>query len=186
MPLCILLDLMLKDGDGLDLCDEIKGSPSLQHLPIVILSGRQMTALECLKHQALYHVQKDTGAEDELAAALESILAQRERTQGVIDAGDLRLDPRNRIVSLSGQPIATLHQGPFAALMLLVQSAPRPVAEERLYTAFLERAPHNKADPELSARSTVRNYISRLRRNLGEVLAARITFVHGEGYVYHP
>ena len=34
-PRCLLLDLSLQDSQGLTLCDELKKSPSLQHLPIV-------------------------------------------------------------------------------------------------------------------------------------------------------
>jgi DNA-binding response OmpR family regulator len=184
LPMCLLLDLTLPDGDGLEVCDEIKLSPVFQRLPIVILSGRSVTSSECLKHKAIYRVAKDVNAENELSELLQSILDQSERSRGVVDAGDLRLDPRGFWISHGGEPIAVLQRGPFSALLTLVQSAPRPVSEKRLYEAFLERAPHNKSDPDLSIHITVRNYVSRLRGVLGDPIAARIAFVHDEGYVY--
>jgi len=39
-PRCLLLDMSLKDSAGLSLCDELKKSPTLQQLPIILLSGR--------------------------------------------------------------------------------------------------------------------------------------------------
>lgn len=183
LPLCLLLDLSLRDGDGLAICDEVKGSPAFQHLPIVILTGQRVTQAECLRHEALYRVLKDAGAQDELAAVVESILRQQERTLGVIDAGDLRLDPRDRTVRRDGAPIITLEPGPFEAFRLLVHSAPNTVDLLNLYGAFLRRNAYHKENQELAIRTTVRNYISRLRDGLGP-LGARIESVRREGYVY--
>jgi DNA-binding response OmpR family regulator len=184
LPQCVLLDLTLRDGDGLDLCDEIKSSPVLQHLPIVVLSGRVMTPQQCLKHEALYRVAKGTDTEEELSAVLKSVLAQNERARGVVDAGDLRLDPRGRKVIHKGKEAAVLQPGQFSALLALIQAAPKPVSENHLYEVFLERPPHKKTDPELSIHLTVRNYVSRLRGLLGPALAERIAYIQGQGYVY--
>jgi len=183
LPLCLLLDLTLRDGDGLALCDEVKNSPAFQHLPIVILTGRPVTQRECLMHEALYRVTKDDGAEEELAAVLDAILRQQERSQGVLDFGDIRVDPRTRTVVQEGREPILLEAGPFAAFRLLVHSAPNPVDPLRLYAAFLHRHGYHKEDPELAILTTVRNYVSRLRDGLGP-LGARIKAVRREGYVY--
>ena len=184
LPLCLLLDLTLGDADGLELCAEVKASPALQRMPVVVLSGRALSSEECLRHQAVYHVRKGPGAETELPAALKSVITQQERSHGVVDAGTLRLDPRGHFIFLDNKPTAILLPGPFSAFLALVQYSPKAVSEESLYGFFLERAPHDKPDEELSVHLTVRTYISRLRRSLGEELGSRITFVHGEGYVY--
>ncbi|CAM4376546.1 Response regulator receiver domain-containing protein [Pedobacter westerhofensis] len=34
-----LLDVMLPDGNGLDLCLELKKSPATQHIPVIIMSA---------------------------------------------------------------------------------------------------------------------------------------------------
>ena len=36
----ILLDLMLPDGSGLDLCRELKSNPALKDIPIIILTAK--------------------------------------------------------------------------------------------------------------------------------------------------
>ena len=36
----LVLDLMLPDGDGLDLCKELRASPRHRHLPLLMLSAR--------------------------------------------------------------------------------------------------------------------------------------------------
>jgi two-component system phosphate regulon response regulator PhoB len=38
-PELILLDVMLPDGNGLELCLELKKSPEIQHIPIIIMSA---------------------------------------------------------------------------------------------------------------------------------------------------
>jgi DNA-binding response OmpR family regulator len=186
LPLCLLLDLTLPDGDGFEICTEIKSSPALQHLPIVIFSGRSVSSTECLEHSALYHVAKGVGAEIELSAALKAVLDQVERSRGVVDVGDLRLDPKDGRVLLAGETLAQLNPGPFAALLRLVRASPHAVQDWDLRESFLERHSYKKRDPELAVRLTVRTYISSLRRELGAVVGARLVRLGEDGYAYLP
>ena len=39
LPDLFLLDIMLPDGNGLALCQEIKENPVMQHLPVVMMSA---------------------------------------------------------------------------------------------------------------------------------------------------
>lgn len=186
LPECLLLDVGLKDADGLAVCDELKGSAAFQHLPIVIFSGRKLSAQECLKHQAVYRVDKAEGAEEELTAALESVLRQNERAQGVLDHDGVRLDSRSYSLAVDGEPYTVLLQGQFEALRLLLCSAPEPVEEGELYAAFSSRPGYRSAEPELAVRSTLRNYVSRLRHVIGPELGARLEYAPRQGYVYRP
>lgn len=185
LPRCLLLDLTLKDGDGLTLCDYVKSSPRLQSLPIVILTGRAIPATDVLKRLALYRVEKGTKTEDELVAAIVSILTQQERDRGVIDAGDLRVDPIGNKVFLAGNEIASLHSGPFTALCALARSAPIPVEDHVLYQAFLTRHPYHTPDHDLAVAQVLRNNISQLRRVLGKTIGDRIERAE-TGYFYIP
>ncbi len=185
-PRCVLLDLTLPDADGLELCERVKRDPALQSVPVVIFTGRDIPAAECLRRQALYRVTKGPGARAELEAALDAVLVQQERSRGVVEAGDLRLDPEGGRVFLSRVCVGRLHPGPFAALRLLVRESPAAVGESRLYEAFLSRRPYHKSEPELAARAVVRNYVSRLRRDLGPRLGERLVRVKGRGYAYRP
>lgn len=38
-PNLIILDVMLTDGNGLDICDELKENRRTQHIPIIIMSA---------------------------------------------------------------------------------------------------------------------------------------------------
>jgi DNA-binding response OmpR family regulator len=185
-PRCLLLDLGLNDSHGLSLCDAIKQAPSLQQLPIVLYSGANLTSCECMKHGVLHFVRKGADGGPELLAALTAVISQHSRSQGVVDLGDLRLNPPDLEVSLAGRPVAKLTPGRFAALLLLVKSAPKVVTDEELYSAFLQRHPyHRKDDLQLAILAIVKNYVSHLRSDLGPV-GARIERVRGEGYAYRP
>ena len=186
MPLCVLLDLTLGDARGLGLCDEIKSSAALQQLPIIILTGSNVSARECLDHRALYRLTKDESAEAELGAVLESILSQQEKSQGLVDAGDLQLDPRGGHVSCGGRLIARLSPGHFAGFLELVRSSPQPVTDSKLYSSFLARHPYHKSDQEITTRLIVRNYVSNVRRDLGSLIGGRIQRLGDEGYAYRP
>lgn len=186
-PRCLLLDMSLKDSAGLSLCDELKKSPALQQLPIVLLSGSNLSACECQEHGALQLVRKGAEGEPELLAALTAVIAQHARSRGVVDAGDLRLDPYDRGVSIEGKLIANLQRGPFDGLQILVKSAPDGVADTDLYMAFQERRPYHRNDePELTVRTVVKNHISRLRGDLGPIVGSRIVRWRGNGYAYRP
>ncbi len=185
LPRCLLLDLILKDGDGLTLCDYVKRSPRLQSLPIVILTGRSIHATDVLKRLALYRVEKGTKTEGELVAAIKSILTQQERDRGVIDAGDLRVDPHGNKVFLAGKEIASLHPGPFTALCVLARSAPMPVDDQVLYQAFLSRHAYHTPDHDLAVPQVLRNNVSQLRRALGKTVGNRIERAEA-GYFYIP
>ncbi len=183
LPRCLLLDLSLEDGDGLSLCDHVKRSSRLQSLPIIVLTARSIRATDVLTHHALYRVEKDTNTETELISVIETVLDQQGRSQGVIDAGDLRLEPSDRRVYLVGKDIAQLTPGQFAALSLLVRTSPIPVTDERLYAAFLSRHSYDVFDHEHAARLVLRNYVSLLRKKLNKKIGERIVRAEA-GYFY--
>lgn len=184
LPRCLLLDLTLQDGDGLEICDRVKESPRLQAMPVVILSGSAGDALACLEHLALYRVDKGVGTERELLAVLRTVFDQVGRAQGLVDVGSLSFEPGTGAVSLQGSRIAVLEPGLFAAFLLMARSAPGAVSDEELYHAFISRHSYKKQDPELSRLLLVRNYVSRLRSRLGPVLGSRIVRRKDGGYAY--
>lgn len=176
LPRCIVIDILLGDENGLHLCDRLKRDPRLQSIPIILLTGVPISAQESFKHRAIYCIIKSDTALGEYTAALQAILEQQERSQGVIDAGLLRLDARDGSVSYDGRRIATLDASLFEALRLLVQASAKPVSESDLARALAARS----RDPRPKA-AAVRPSIDRLRERLGADLAARIVPAEG-GY----
>lgn len=185
LPRCLLLDLGLVDDNGLALCDHIKASPRLQSLPIIVLTARPIPVVDVLSHHALYRVEKGLQTEIELTAVIDSTLTQQERSQGVIDIGDLRLEPVERRVRLRGKEIARLALGPFSALSLLVRASPLPVDDDTLYSTFLSRHPYKSPDHKRAIQHVLRTYVSLLRRALRTIAGSRISRAEG-GYFYVP
>lgn len=73
----VLLDLMLPDGDGLDLLSEIRRDPRLRGIPVLILSGRgdDMTMAEGYCRGADGYLVK-SGNFDDFALRIRALLAQ--------------------------------------------------------------------------------------------------------------
>jgi two-component system, OmpR family, response regulator RegX3 len=119
VPDLVLLDVMLPDGDGRDLCRELRRGSDV---PIVMLTAR---GLESDRIVGL-----ELGADDyivkpfspgELVARIRAVLRRgplRER-RNPIEIGDIRLDPASRSVTKGGRPV-TLTAREFDLLHLLI------------------------------------------------------------------
>lgn len=184
-PRCIILDLGLGGEDGLAACRLLKGSPAYQAIPLIALTGLEISQAEVLRHGALHLVRKDERAEESLGAVLGAVLSQHEKSRGVIEADDIQLDPEDRTVLIREVARIDFKPGPFAAFRHLVAASPEAVPDAQLYGAFLERHAYSKPDHELSVRGTLRNYVSRLRLDLGPRVGKRIVRRPG-GYAYVP
>jgi DNA-binding response OmpR family regulator len=178
-----VLDQSLSDCSGRDVCVRLKSMPALQHVPVIFLTGLPISSGDCLRSGAMCHVTKGDDAETEFGAALDAVLLQQERARGVIDAGDLRLDPATGEVRLAGGSRALLPPNLFLLFRELVLAAPRAVPYGRLYELLLQRRRYRKQDPELTERRGVRNAICALRKRLDSECKVRIEHVAG-GYAY--
>lgn len=184
-PHCVILASRAGSEDGLAFCRRLKASPGLQAVPVIVLAGPSAPAEPFLRAGALHVVAKDERTAERLDAVLIAVLAQHERSRGVMEMDELRLDPAQKSVRLGRRVIIRLSPGPFAALQRLLVAAPEAVADPLLYAAFLERHPYDKPDHELAVRATLRNYVSRLRGELGPSIGARIVRLES-GYSYRP
>jgi len=43
LPDLVLLDVVLPDGNGIEVCRQIKGAPRLKHIPVIIVSGEAVS-----------------------------------------------------------------------------------------------------------------------------------------------
>jgi two-component system KDP operon response regulator KdpE len=104
-PDAIVLDLLLPDGRGTDVCRELRGWYAA---PIVVLSavGDEKEKVEALDAGADDYVTKPFSG-DELLARLRAVLRRVSPTaEMVVSIGELRLDLENRTVTMSGRSIA--------------------------------------------------------------------------------
>jgi len=158
-PDLVILDLMLPDMDGIEVCRELR---TWLAAPILVLSVRSG---EADKVRAL-----DEGADDyltkpfsagELLARLRALL-RRVATQyappPIVTAGDLTVDVARRVVTLAGEPV-TLTPTEFDILALLARNADCVVTQK----AILEQI----WGPEWAEdRQTLRAHVSNLRRKI--------------------
>jgi two-component system, OmpR family, KDP operon response regulator KdpE len=130
-PDAVLLDLMLPDMDGLEVC---RGLREQLQAPIIVLSarGEERTKVEALDLGADDYLTKPFGAA-ELLARLRVALrhAAGSRTTSVVQAGDLVLDFDRRAVTRGGAPV---HVTPkeYETLKYLAQHAGRVVTHRAL------------------------------------------------------
>jgi DNA-binding response OmpR family regulator len=180
----VLLDLMLPDADGLDVCRQIRalGAP-LRAIPLVMLTAKG-DAFDRV-------VGLEIGADDylpkpfeprELLARLRAVLRRpplaSQAEDRVLRFGRLEIDPGARCVRLDGQPRSmTGYQ--FDLLLALAERAGRVLSREQLLDAVKGEA-FDPFDRSIDV------HIGRLRAAIEDDVKQprRIVTVRGAGYVF--
>jgi len=128
-PDLILLDVMLPDGDGRDLCRDIRKESDV---PIVMLTarGEEIDRVLGLELGADDYVVKPFSAR-ELSARVRAIMRRGKSTdrRGPIEVGPLVLDPAARTVTKKGLPVE-LAAREFDLLHMLMANAGQVVRRE--------------------------------------------------------
>jgi two-component system, OmpR family, KDP operon response regulator KdpE len=109
-PDAVILDLVLPDGTGIDVCRELRKWSSA---PVILLSavGEEREKVAALDAGADDYVTKPVGI-DELLARLRAVLRRTAPdADPVIEVGELVVDLEKRAVTLAGKPVhLTPHQ----------------------------------------------------------------------------
>ncbi len=156
-PEAVILDLVLPDGSGTEVCRELR---RWTDVPILVLSavGDEAEKVSALDAGADDYVLKPFGIE-ELLARLRALLRRAGPPGGpVVEVGDLVVDVDKRLVKLRGAPV-TLTPTEFELLRLFVQN------EDKLLThAAILRAVWG---PNYGTESNYLHvYVSQLRRKI--------------------
>ena len=177
----LVLDLMLPDGDGLELCSELRANPRTRALPLLMLTARG-EALDRI-------VGLELGADDylpkpfeprELLARLKALLrrAQPQAGDEVLRFGRLEIDLGERVARLDGKPCdLTGHQ--FDLLVVLAQSPGRVLSRDQIMDSL-------KGHPLESFDRSIDVHISRIRAVIEDdpKTPRRVLTVRGAGYVF--
>jgi two-component system KDP operon response regulator KdpE len=118
-PEAVILDLILPDRSGVEVCLELRGWTDV---PILVLSavGDEREKVAALDAGADDYVTKPFGI-DELLARLRAVLRRAApATAPVVELGELTVDLEKRLVTLRGEPVA-LTPTEFELLRLFVQ-----------------------------------------------------------------
>jgi len=119
-PEAVILDLVLPDGSGTDVCRELR---TWSEAPVIILSavGEEREKIAALDAGADDYVTKPFGV-DELLARLRAVLRRSAPTsEPVIEVGDLTIDVANRAVMRGGERLR-LSPHEFDLLRVLAQN----------------------------------------------------------------
>lgn len=131
----LLLDIMLPDENGLDLCRRLRADERLKTLPVIFLTakGEELDRIVGLELGADDYVAKPFSPR-ELVARARAVLRRRVRADeplGAITVRDLHLDPRTHDVSVRGAAVA-LSTLEFKILYFLASHPRQIFSRERL------------------------------------------------------
>lgn len=176
----VLLDIMLPDLDGFEICKRLRAEDRMKSLPIIFLTakGEEIDRVLGLEIGADDYVVKPFSPR-ELVARVKAVLRRQTRPverQEVVEAQDLRLDARTQEVMVGGKPteLSTLE---FKLLHFLAAHPRRIFSREQLLDEVWGR------DHFVTPR-TVDVHIRRVREKI-EVQPDRpqyIQTVRGAGY----
>ena len=177
-PDLVLLDLMLPEMDGLEVCRRLRRDPVTQAIPIVMLTARgdEVDRVLGLEMGADDYVVKPFSPR-ELIARIRAVLRRAQPAPGTvpITVGRLSIDPAAHTVTVGGAPV-TLTRREFDLLRALVEARGRVLSREFL----LDHVWGYTAAGEIESR-TVDVHVRRLRQKLGPE-GQRIGTVTGVGY----
>jgi DNA-binding response OmpR family regulator len=185
-PEVVVLDLMLLDGSGFDLCKELRADPDTADAGILMLTARgdaedRITGLEAgaddyvvkpfVVREVVLRVTALAARVSELRTA--GTAPSSQTPQPVVRNGTLELDVAGHVVTVSGKEVQ-LRPLEFKLLALLISHPGRVFSREELLAEVWGLR------GELNTR-TVDVHVRRLRMNLADA-ADSIETVHGFGY----
>ncbi len=178
----LLLDLMLPDGDGLDLTRELRAEPRTRRLPLLMLTarGEPMDRIVGLEIGADDYLPKPFEPR-ELLARLKALLrrsAPEASAEDQLEFGRLVIDLAARQARLAGPPCdLTAHQ--FDLLVVLARAAGRVLTRDQIMDAL-------KGHPLDAFDRSIDVHISRIRAVIEDDPRhpQRVLTVRGTGYVF--
>ena len=177
-PDLVVLDLMLPQGDGLEVCRRLRADPATARVPIIMLTAKndEVDRVVGLELGADDYVSKPFSPK-ELVARVRAVLRRARPDSGgrVYREGGIALDPSRHSVTVAGAPVA-LTPKEFDLLQALLEAAGRVLTREHLLTRVWG---YGHAD-EIESR-TVDVHVRRLRAKLGDA-GRRIATVKSVGY----
>jgi DNA-binding response OmpR family regulator len=178
----VLLDVVLPDASGFELCRRVRDADGLAQridpqIPMIMLTGRvsENDRVRGFARGADDYVSKPFHYA-ELAARIEAVLrrAHGRRGEGVLQVGELKIDPVSREVTIDGRKV-DLSAKEFALLRTLAAEPTRVFTKEELLRDVW-------GFKLMGSTRTLDSHASRLRRKLGPSGRRWVVNVWGVGY----
>jgi phosphate regulon transcriptional regulator PhoB len=177
-PDLLVLDLMLPELGGLEVCRRLRADPATAAVPIIMLTAKadEVDRVVGLEMGADDYVAKPFSPK-ELVARVRAVLRRARPVAAArpLSVGPVTLDPERHRATAGGRPLE-LTPKEFDLLQALLEAAGRVLSRELLLNRVWGYA---RAD-EIESR-TVDVHVRRLRAKLGEA-GARIATVKSVGY----
>lgn len=166
-----ILDIMLPDGDGRNICRILKEE---RNIPVIFLTAKDE---ESDVVQGL-----DMGADDyiikpfrnrELISRINNVMRRTGKTQKIITVGEISVDTEKDIVTVNDKEVIFTALE-YRILLMLFQNQGRTVTRQQILDKIWDMAGNFVEDNTLTV------YIKRIRKKLGE--ADVIKTVKGVGY----
>jgi DNA-binding response OmpR family regulator len=178
----LVLDLMLPDGDGLELCRELRSSSRTRQLPLLMLTarGEPMDRIVGLEIGADDYLPKPFEPR-ELLARVKALLRRASPTAAgddVLRFGRLEVDLGARVARLDGK-VCDLTGHQFDLLVVLAQHPGRVLSRDQIMDSL-------KGHPLEAFDRSIDVHISRIRAVIEDDPKAprRVLTVRGAGYVF--
>jgi DNA-binding response OmpR family regulator len=176
-PSLILLDLMLPQMSGLEVCKVLKSEAATRHIPVIMLTAKaeEVDKIVGLELGADDYVTKPFSPRELILRVNRSLRRGKDKAPAAEKQtiGDIVLDHARHEVRVKGEPVE-LTATEFKLLALLMDRRGRVQGRDRLlndvwgYESFIDTR-------------TVDTHVRRLREKLGDV-ASYIETVRGVGY----
>lgn len=178
----LVLDLMLPDGDGLDLTRTLRSDPRFKRLPLLMLTarGEPLDRVLGLEMGADDYLAKPFEAR-ELLARIKALLRRSQPeppSEELLRFGRLEIDLGARQARISGKACdLTGHQ--FDLLVVLAQGAGRVLSRDQIMDAL-------KGHPVEAFDRSIDVHVSRIRACIEDdpKCPKRVLTVRGSGYVF--
>jgi two-component system phosphate regulon response regulator PhoB len=175
-PDVIVLDLLLPEMPGLEVCKILKGQRGTKHIPIIILTAKAdvIDRIVALELGADDYVTKPFSPR-EVVLRVNAILRRHDRdmTDEPVTIGAIEIDPLGHSVSVDGKPVQ-LSAAEFKLLNYLMHRSGKVAPRGRLLSEVwgYEHAVETR---------TIDTHIQRLRKKLGNA-GRLIETIRGFGY----
>jgi len=176
----LLLDLMLPDGSGLDLCRELKQDKSLSSMPVIILTAKddEVDKVVGFELGADDYVTKPFSVRElilRVKAVLKRGVSKSDNVEVQRQFGELKIDVDSHEVFVNDEPIS-LTALEFKLLRQLVDRRGRVQSRDQLLSDVWGYS------SDVTTR-TVDTHIKRLREKLGD-MGKYVQTIRGVGYKF--
>ncbi len=140
-PDLVILDLMLPEMDGLEVCKILRSNKETKHIPILMLTAKTSEIDQVVGFElgASDYISKPFSVKV-LTARVKNIfrsLEPKKDDSGVLKSGDLLIDKERHLFTVKGKPV-TLTKLEFKMLIFLMENRGRVFSREQLLDSVWE------------------------------------------------